>query len=110
MQISRRQSDGLIVQHGESVGEREGCDIVDLDDATAELVLAALAQPNGGVTITKDHKTVNALPAPAPAPVSDPDADRRTAIEAATTLNELKAALLGTNRPARVAGRPTGLA
>lgn len=42
-----------------------------------------------------------------PDPPPDPDDELRAAIEGATSLNELKAALLGTNRPARVASRPT---
>lgn len=43
----------------------------------------------------------------ASSPPKTPDDELRAAIEAATTLDELKAALLGTNRPARVVGRAT---
>lgn len=41
-----------------------------------------------------------------PEPEPDPNAALYAAIEAATTLAGLKAALLGTGKPARVAGRP----
>jgi hypothetical protein len=42
-----------------------------------------------------------------PAPPPDPDAELDAAIEAATTLDELKAALRGMTRPAKVRARPT---
>lgn len=41
-----------------------------------------------------------------PATPPDPDAELRAAIDAATTLADLKAALLGKSRAGQVAGRP----
>ncbi len=43
---------------------------------------------------------------PTPEPEVDADAELAEAIAAATTLEGLKAALLGRNRPARAKGRP----
>lgn len=43
---------------------------------------------------------------PTPPTVVDPDAELEAAIQGATTLEELKAALLGTVRQARVKGKP----
>jgi len=45
------------------------------------------------------------LPLPPPGP-PNPDIELREGIRAATTLGELKNALLGVNRPGRVEGRP----
>lgn len=44
-------------------------------------------------------------PTPAPPP-PDPDVELALAIDSATTLAELKAALLGKTRPGKAAGRP----
>lgn len=72
-------------------GDGETCWITVADDADAELV----------------RQVVDAHDPTPPAPPPDPDEELAAAIEAATTIEELKHALLGNTRPARVAGRPT---
>lgn len=39
MQASVRKTDGLVVQYGSGVGEREDCDIVELDDVRCDELL-----------------------------------------------------------------------
>lgn len=65
MQAQVQTSDRLVLQSGQGLGERDGCVIVDLEDAQATAIRAALAQPNGGVTLAADG-TIAALPAPQP--------------------------------------------
>lgn len=79
--------------------EREAVMIVSGDGSTLTL----------GVPDGVDEAEVRAVveahdPAPPPAP-PDPDAELAAAIEAATDVEELKAALLGLARPGRVRAR-----
>lgn len=107
MDASVRRADRVVVQVGESLGERDDADIVTFTDAQAADLATLLAQPNGGVVLNADG-TLTALPAPTPpTPPPDPDDELAQAIAAATTLNELKAALLGHTTAAAVKGRPT---
>lgn len=116
-EVSVRTSDRVVEQIGTSLGQRDGCANENIDAATEQAIRDALAQPNGGVTLSEDHATVTALPAAsAPARV-DHSAELARAITAVDTslildvptkraIDALKAALLGEVRPGRVAGRP----
>lgn len=66
-QASVRTSDRLVLQLGRGVGERDGCEIVDLTDEKYAELQAALAQPNGGVLLAADG-TITVLP-PVPPPL-----------------------------------------
>lgn len=55
--------------------------------------------PDGAAVVVAAHD-------PTPVPVVDPDAELEAAIGAATTLNELKAALLGNVRAGKVKAQP----
>lgn len=63
MQVSRRLSDGVIVQYGHGLGERPDCERLDVDEPTADAIKTHLRQSNGGVVLGDDG-TVTALPAP----------------------------------------------
>ncbi len=56
--------------HG--LGARDGCVIEGVTAAEAEKIQRALATPNGGVRLSLDHLSVEALPAPKPVTVIDP--------------------------------------
>lgn len=73
-----------------------------LTASQTEVVVADLESP-----VTTDVLQA-ALDAHAPVPVPDPDAEFRAAVEAATTLSALKAALLGSKGPGAQARRPDG--
>lgn len=60
-----------------------------------------MEQPTNGAVPTESRLV---RPTPVPAPL-DPDDELASAIEAATTLTQLKDALLGKMRPARVRAR-----
>lgn len=45
-----------VQQIGIGLGEREGCEILDVDDATYAAVREAIFQPNGGVILTNITK------------------------------------------------------
>jgi len=71
MQVQVRRSDGRIVQIGNGLGERDGADIVDISDETAEAIREAMAQPNGGITLIGDVVGILppvVLPPPPPPP------------------------------------------
>lgn len=105
MQICIRALDRIVMQFGTSLGKLEGCDITELTEGEADALKAALAEPNGGVVVNAD-RTFTALAAPPPGPPPpDPDEELRLAIEGASSLTELKAALLGNTRAAAVKGR-----
>lgn len=85
--------------------------VVDLTQLTVE-VGAALTASDTEVVVADPDSTVTAaqlrtaLDAHTPAPDPDPDAELVAAITAATTLAQLKDALIGKGRPAAVVGRP----
>lgn len=85
---------------------------IDLAQLTAE-VGAALTASVTEVVIADPDSTVTAaqlkaaLDAHTPVPPPDPDAELVAAITAATTLAQLKDALVGKGRPSAVVGRPT---
>lgn len=105
MHVSVRTVDRVIIQYGTNVGDRDDAGRLEVDDTTADAVLTALAQPNGGVLLHEDGR-VEALAYVAPVAPPDPNDELRAAIEGATDFASLKAALLGVTRPAQVAGRP----
>lgn len=70
-----------------------------LSASAAEVVVA---DPDSGVTATALKAAIDAH---TPATKADPDAELVAAITAATTLAQLKDALIGKGRPAAVAGR-----
>ena len=65
-QIARRTADRVIEQFGESIADRTGCVIEAITDAQLTVLLALLAQPNGGITANADG-TFTALAVPVPA-------------------------------------------
>lgn len=77
---------------------------IDLEQLTAEIG-AGLTASDTELVVADDKATVTAaelraaLDAHTPAPKPDPDAEFRKAVEAATTLAALKAALLGSTGP-----------
>jgi hypothetical protein len=71
MQAQVRDSDRLVVQHGSSLGERDGHTILDLGDEDYAELMAALAQPNSGVRLAEGG-ALTVLPEP-PAPEPPPN-------------------------------------
>lgn len=75
------------------------------------LPLVRVAPPPGMVVVSIAHEEVNGTitevltTEPAPPPPPDPDAELAAAIAAATTLEELKAALLGQGNNSAVRGK-----
>lgn len=67
MQAQVQEADRLVVQVGQSVGDRDGCVVVDLTDEAATELMAAMSQPNGGVVLAVDG-TITVLP-PVPPPI-----------------------------------------
>lgn len=67
-----------------------------IDEAPYEIVLFA----------ADEQRIKDAIAAHVPAPELDPQVELEAAISSATTLDELKAALLGNKRPGRAAGKP----
>ena len=78
-----------------------GIAVTDLDISVVgdELHIASDASRSAVETVVKAH-----VPPP---PTADPDAELVAAITAATTLAQLKDALIGKGRPSAVVGRPT---
>lgn len=86
---------------------------IDLEQFAAE-VGAALCASDTEVVVADSDAPVTAaqlqaaLDAHTPAPTPDPDGEFRQAVEAATTLAALKAALLGSTGPGAEPRRPDG--
>ena len=82
------------------------------DEIACGEVAAALAVPRTEVTVFKSDTdpaaqvTVTIPPSPSSPVPPDPDRELAAAIEGATTLAELKAALLGQKSQGKVKGRP----
>lgn len=75
MEMSVRRGDGLVVQYGQSLGARDGCDLVPLTDGQWTSLQALFGQPNVGVVVNANG-TFTALPVPVPTP--NPLAPKRT--------------------------------
>lgn len=54
MQLSMNSSTGVIEQIGDSLGERQGCVIVEADEKTAAAITVALTQPLDTLLLNKD--------------------------------------------------------
>ena len=89
----------------EPTGRVENIILADagFDPGPGKLLRDAAGAAIGG---TWDGAAYQPPPAPPPAP-PDPQTELDAAIAAATTLSELKAALLGQSRAGKVAGRST---
>ncbi len=84
-EVSVRTVDRIITMTGVSLGARDGCVIEGVTAAEAEKIQRALATPNGGVRLSLDHLSVEALPAPKPVTVIDPKIALKLELAAAAT-------------------------
>ena len=103
MQVSRRRSDGVIVQYGHGLGEREDCDLVTLTEEQATAVSDLMAARSGGVVLDGKGE-LSALPAPKVVRYKTA-ADYRTEYDNPLTLptrkREITDVLLGLRDPER---------
>ncbi len=105
-QVSVRTSDRIITMVGISLGQRDGCVVESVTPALATRINAALSGPNSGLRLSAEHAVLDVLPAAAPLPAEpDPQTELEEALTAATDFASLKAALLGSVRKGKVAGR-----
>lgn len=100
MQAQIRDSDRLVIQTGNGLGQRAGCTIVELTDGAYANLLSALTQPNGGVRLAVDGSlTVLDSPEPPEPPPSDADglmeALATIDVSGSTGLEEMSFILMG---------------
>lgn len=94
MQISRRISDGLIIQYGDGIGQLDDAVLLNVDDATAQAIRAAQPAnpsiPFAGLILVNPITDANGITSgsvqavsPPPIPAPDPAlADYRSTISA----------------------------
>lgn len=72
MQISVRLSDRVVIQVGQSLGLREGCEVIDLTTEQGDALNALLAQPHGDIYMsTAGALTADPYVAPPPVVLAD---------------------------------------
>lgn len=101
MQVSRRLSDGLIVQYGHGLGERDGCELAELDAVTTAALEGLMASPSGGAVLSASGK-LSVLPAPKIVrykTASDFRAEYENPLTLPTRKQEIRDVLLGLRDP-----------